>query len=326
MVNFNRFVFITCSLLLLSCQTKQTKFIDASLLKSIFIDTNFKYTAPNNKEFSCQFINDTIKEKEAYSDALKKLISKYTEIDKYTTTDETKQYAKSLLLAEWIYGSFYYQFLGPELGMADTTNWIVDFKKTDIQSCYNAGVSGNIAVWCEDRAELFTRLVDSLLHLKTEIISFNPTHTFPLVYINNKPYIIDPYDPFIVFDKNENIVDYEMLKKDNTTACALRTKRNFGTSGELVSKKLYHQLCNDYTKENKDIGPMIFEYLSKNKLHLMVYVDSCSVEPFVMERKAYPMSSYANELALFIPQGTLNQHIKNSRLNRYYLGLDCKNK
>lgn len=323
-MKFNYPLFLLFILLGFSCKKERNDAIDGRLVTSLFIDTTTVDSAKNYDSFNCEFVNDTIKQKQVYADALKQLLDKYTDIDKLHTTEETKQYAKSLLLAEWIYGSFYYQFLGPDLGMADTAKWGIDFTRSDITSCYNAGISGEIAVWCENRAVFFTRMIDTLLHLKTEIISFSPIHTFPLVTIGKKSYIIDPYDPFLIFDENQHLVDYKMLRSKEKKMVALRTKRNFGNPGELVSKKLYRELCNGYTKENKDIGPMISEYLNKNKVHLMVHIDSCSVEPFVMKRKAYPIASHTNEIVLYTPQCILNPMIKPTRIMRYYLGQDCK--
>ena len=334
MPNYIKFLFFLFSLSYLSCINNNQNKIDIKILKIIFIDTNKVYKTLNindfkSNEFSCKFINDTIKRnsKNGFKDALKKLIEKYNCIDELKTNDQTKQYIKSLLLEEWLYSSFNFQFLGPVLGLADTSRFNIDFGTSDISNCYLIGNTNQVAVWCGERTKLFIRLADSLLHLKTKKITFKNTHTFPLVEIGNAIYIIDPFDPFILFDENlQTVVDYNKLiaNTENINIKALRTKRNFGNSGELISKNFYNLLKNKYANKSDDVGIMISRYLNQNRRMLTGFIDSCTFESFSMKTKVFPVVSLTNSFVLFTTQNTLPNCIKNSRFNKLYLGFDCR--
>lgn len=312
----------------LSCRAISNHIIDVHVLKKVFITSNNESKISNDNIFYGEFICDTIYNNNySYNIAIKKLLERYDSIEGLNINIETKQYIKSLLLAEWVYGSFNIQFLGPALGLADTSMFNINFNDADIGNCYFLGNTNRIAVWCGDRTKLFIRLADSLLHLKAKMVVFKPTHVFPLVEISGVNFIFDPYDPFILFDENlQTVIDYNSLKANpnRIKTVALRTKRNFGCSGELVSKEFYKLLKAKYANNRDNVGTMISEYLSKNRLLLACFIDSCTFEFFGMNRKIFPVLSPTNSFVLFTNQSSLLRQMKISRFNKYYLGLDCK--
>jgi hypothetical protein len=315
---------------LTSCKEKKTNTIDVEIINKLFIESSFKYIKSNIDEFNFEYVNDTVytnNSNKHIDDALKPLLSKYHSIDSINTNLETKQYVKSLLLAEWIYANFNFQFLGPKLGLTDTMPSVIDFRSSNPDLCYQAGNNNEMAVWCGDRSNLFTRLLDSLLHLKADVISINQIHSFPIVTIGAKKYIIDPFDPFILFNHNQTeIIDYDFYKinHDSINLCAKRTKGTFGISGELISKRLYRMMQNIYTKKDANIGLLIKNYLKTNLYFLSTFNDTCKSEPFVTKRKVYPVYSKTNAFVIYSPKNALPHEIKRTRLHKYYLGLDCK--
>lgn len=323
---------LLCIIFYTSCKEQKPNTIDVELIKKIFIESNFKYLKSNSNDFNFEFVNDTIfsnNSNQNIDDALKSLTDKYLHVDTINTNIETKQFVKSLLLAEWIYANFNFQFLGPRLGLTDTISANINFMSSNSQLCYQAGNTNQMAVWCGDRSNLFTRLADSILHLKSEIISIEKIHSFPVVTIAQKKYIIDPYDPFVLFNQDKNkIIDYEFYKSnpDSINLSAIRTKRNFGTSGELVSKSLYKMMQINYNVEGADIGLLIRNYLKTNLQFFSSFNDTCKSEPFVTERKVYPVYSKTNAFVLHSPKNALPHEIKKTRLHKYYLGIDCKTK
>ncbi len=330
MHQFVKFLLMFSIISYISCKNKIQNTIDVELIKKIFVDSNYQNTTLNSTDFDFEFINDTIltnNKNERIEDALKEITDKYLLIDTLKTNLETKQYTKSLLLAEWIYANFNYQFLGPRLGLADTLQSGINFKSTNPNTCYQAGNSNLMAVWCGDRSNLFVRLIDSLLKLPTAVISIERIHTFPIVKIAGKNYIIDPYDPFVLFDEQlKHIVDYEVFKinPDSINTKAIRTSRNFGNAGELVSKQLYELMQKKYGGKNYDIGKMIESYLKTNRSFLSTFNDTCKSEPFIMKRKVLPVLSKTNAFVLYSPKNALPHEIKKTRIHKYYLGIDCK--
>lgn len=310
-----------------SCAPKADVDIDTQVLKNLFVDTasiSEKHLSDNDTYI---FKNDTIyanNKKDSLYDALEDLHKHYLFIDNLNTNYETKTYAKVLLLAEWIYGNFNYQFLGPDLGMADTSKFGVKFNQTDLNTCYTIGNKNLMALWCGDRTNMFVRLVDSLFQLKTQIISIKPIHTFPTVEIGNNYYIIDPYDPSILFNSESNkVISYKELLAKTEKPKAIRTKRTFGNAGELISSKFYAVLKQQY--KNHNIVNLIEQYLNDNTPHLITYIDSCSFEPFNTIKTIYPIQSPTNKFVIYPNHYNLPQEITSSRFNKYYLGKDCKN-
>lgn len=325
-----KYLFFWIILSIASCKTNRHNEINAGIIKQIFVDSNYTYENNISQKFDFKFCNDTVyknNKEERIENALNELIDRCLVIDKLNTNIETKQYAKSLLLAEWVHGTFNYQFLGPDIGLAETLPSVVNFNTTNLNNCYQLGNSNTMALWCEDRSNLFVRLIDSLFKLPSKMISVKPTHIFPIVKIADKYYIIDPYDPFILFNEDQDaIIDYELFKSnpDSLKVKAIRSSRSFGNAGELLSKRFYKLLRNNFSNQTSDVGNMIATYLKTNQDFLSTFNDNCTSEPFIMSRKVFPLLSNTNALLLCSSKNSLPQEIKKTRLFKNYLGLDCK--
>lgn len=309
---------------LFCCKNRAT--IDLAFIKQNFIDTNNLLQKNQISTIEFEFINDTIWQNQTIQKSnnyLTSILKKCNEVDGLDINNETKTYTKALMLAEWTFGSFNTQFLGPVIGNADTCMLGINFLQTNIEKCYQAGNTNQLAIWCSERTALYTRLLDSCLNIKSKIISNAPTHVFPIVNIGSKWYIIDPYDPFILFNKNQtDLVDYYEIKDNNTTA--LRTKRTFGTSGELISKTFYTKLKNKQPNKLTCINNLISNYLIKNGLYLSKFIDSCTFENGTINGKIFPTNSLCNPFVIKPFKNTQPKTIKNSRVLKYYLGQNCK--
>lgn len=302
--------------------------IDVKYLKLIFIDQH------NNKNFYQErqslLLNDTIllNNKFDFASSIQNLKMYFNKVDSLATNRETKEYAKLMLLAEWIYGNFNTQFWSDKIGLTNTINHEVNFSSTQFKTCYDAGNSNLLATSCGDRTNLFIRLANSLLKIKCENISIKAVHTFPLAEIGNLSYIIDPYDPFLLLDGEEQIViDYATLKRNpHHNTIAIRTKRSFGEKGELISKNLYNKLKLQHTEKIVRIEDLLSNYLLNNKHSFVKRIDSCSYESQNFPQLIYPIHAQTNAFVVYHMNGIENQIMKNSRLLKFYLGINCKTK
>jgi hypothetical protein len=302
--------------------------IDVKYLKLIFIDQH------NNKNFYQErrslLLNDTIllNNKFDFASSIQNLKMYFNKVDSLATNRETKDYTKLMLLAEWIYGNFNTQFWGDKLGLTNALKNDIDFYSTPLKTCYDSSNSNFLATSCGDRTNLFIRLADSLLKIKCENISIRSVHTFPLAKIGGLLYITDPYDPFLLLDiEKQIVVDYATLKRNpQQNIIAIRTKRSFGEKGELISKNLHNKLKLQHIEKIVRIEDLISNYLLKNKYSFVKRIDSCSYESQKFPQLIYPIHAQTNAFVVYPMNGIENQIIKNSRLLKFYLGINCKTK
>ena len=216
---------------------------------------------------------DTIKYNisNTFEESISLLKSELIKVDTITSNRETKDYIKSLIIADYVYAAFSFQFLGSKLGMAEDASSIKNWDTISIKTCFDLGNKNQYAVFCGERTTFYNRLIEKLLRLKTRQTSVQGVHTFPIIIIGGKDYIIDPYDPFVAVDTlNKAVLDYNLiLKKQYKSLKPIRTKRIFGSSRMLISKKLHDNLKNTYGKIN--LARMLDRYLIENDRYLSAY-------------------------------------------------------
>ncbi len=153
-------------------------------------------------------------------------------------------------------------------------------------------MNNHLAVYCGDRTDFYCRLVDSLLKLKTITVNINGVHTFPLVRIGQKDYIIDPHDPFVLSDSSTGrVISYSgVMNPDVKRVHVTRTKRTFGDSRELISRPLIQHISK---KQNpcdvaKYVKRLADEYLQAKKTNTLTDVhlpDFSCVRPLAKKHR-----------------------------------------
>lgn len=242
-----------------------------------------------------------------------------SKIDTITSNKETKDYIKSIIIADYVYAAFSFQFLGPKLGMAKDASFIKNWNKTSIKSCFNLANKNQYAVFCGERTLFYNRLITHLLNLKTRQTSIKGIHTFPIIKIGDKEYIIDPYDPFVAVDTlNKTVLDYNsILNKQYKSLKPIRTKRLFGSSRMLISDKLYTKLKNTYGEIN--LGNMLDKYLVDNDQYLSLFKPKNFEVPLEKTKRITMVLNKKNIFAITI-NGRIDGNLKTEKdFYKYYI-------
>jgi|GEM_PF-3381212 len=210
---------------------------------AVFLSDSIRTENWDMGKFSCQEPNETVSRNLPYSfsEALLVLDTQFVFIDTMSMGLSGKQYAKALIVADFVYAAFSFQFLGPQMGLANDASFIDHWDELPLEMCYEIGNTNHASVYCEERTSFYLRLVDTLLNIKGTSFFVENVHTFPVLFLEAGYFMVDPYDPFVVVDASNRVVDYPRLytgqKREEYRP--IRTKRLFGHSNELVSKSLY---------------------------------------------------------------------------------------
>ncbi|MCF8253159.1 MAG: hypothetical protein K9H61_05630 [Bacteroidia bacterium] len=275
-----------------------------------------------------EYIPDTLYENIplSFDSSLSHLNVLFEKIESKNTNQETKNYLKALYLSDFVYGIFSFQLLGSELGHSSHSINIKNWNSISLRDCYNKGNKNEFPIWCENRSSFFTRLADSLLHLKSRIISLPGIHSFPIVFLKSGAYIFDPSDPYVVFDSQfSKVVSYENLIKNNLSDINIhRTNRHFGNSGLLISVGLWEKLFQSDRNSLQFFDSLVFEYVLNNKKQLQIVTTNCEIEPHYFSSRMQPTNSL-NDPYILKPKNLLYpKRMKKNRFNKFYLGKNCK--
>jgi hypothetical protein len=263
-----------------------------------------------------------------FNTATESLKQHYLSIDSGPGNANIKKYIKALVTADLVYALFSYQFLGPEVGMAETVNSSVNLLPLPV--LYNIGNNNQFPFYCEERSVYYLRIVDSLLHLKGRIASIEKTHVYPVIYIGSDSVIIDPYDPFVLIDTSTNkIVAWPDFDKPqlNTHIVPVRTKRAYGNTHLLISKKFANHIQTLYAHNLTDnICILLEKYFIDNQHKLLAYKRSCVSLPDQPLYNTLKIAGNNNNNAYTIemtgrPDGQLNNY---NDLLKYYTRTTCR--
>lgn len=298
---------------------------DAQTTPSIYLSHLQSYiqSKPNDglrvPSLACNVINDTLFRNLPYTflQATTQLEKQFKKIDSLTVPEVSKQYAKALVCADFVYAAFSYRLLGDSLGINTDTVLHPQWNQRSLANCYEIGVNNYQAVYCGDRTDFYCRLVDSLLQMKTTAVSIAGVHTFPLVRIGSKDYIIDPYDPFVLSDSSTGrVISYSGVLNPNIKRVHVtRTKHLFGDTRELISRPLIQQKSKQQNPCDvaKYVKALADEYLRAKKTNTLTEVrlpDFSIVRPLIYNQRfmfALPLKTR--------PDGPLRQR---KDLSKYY--------
>lgn len=323
--------FILINLLLLfSCGRAENEINDLSI-KNICIDSSKIEIGAIRNELKTNSSIDTLKCNHdlSYNQALTTLRDKFIQIDILNEGEHTKTYLKALLLSEFVYASFSFQFLGSELGKTNHHISIDNWDKMTLENCYNLANNNLAPVWCGDRTSFYIRLLDHLLGIKATAISIKDVHTFPIVNIGKRRFIFDPYDPFIIFDSlTMKVMDYDEAFKNclnESRLKILRTKRSsYGFPNELISNKLTNDILAVSKNEKQDISQKLMIYLTKNKAFFLSHINTCSYETYNKIGTIYQLNLKEDRYIIQLENNLNNVPMSLNRFKKYYFGIDCK--
>ena len=228
------------------------------------LSENNQVNKPDTASFNCNSIINGSNQNLPYQfeEAVEVLQTKFKDVDQENTSIESKNLAKSLILADFVYAAFSFRLLGSEL---ETDEMQLDWYHASLQECYTKGNNNELAVYCGERSIFFSRMLDSLLHLKSRIMVIPGVHNFPLVQIGELEYIVDPYDPFVVFNPFQGeLIPYNQLADNQSNLSFFRTKRIFGATRDLISDNMVMKATG--SNDIREMGKMFKNYITENIL------------------------------------------------------------
>lgn len=225
----------------------------------------------------CSYNPDTIITNTSYTyhQALDLLKHLFDSVDNLTVNVASKTYLKHVYIADLTANISSTLLLGSTFGFSPCKSSVFDWNEMPLEVCYDYANSNNCTIWCGDRASFYKRLADSLLNASVEIISIKNIHTYPVVSIKGKRYIIDPFDIFIAIDTISDIVlDYQTLKnKTYKSICIKDVKHVFGSPTTLVSKTLWQNVQVSNGSNERSICESINSYLHTKSATMLKEVD-----------------------------------------------------
>jgi len=263
---------------LLGCKVEKKEIITHNQLRNYLNQDNFPESFKDY--FQCDSIILSINQNVnfSYEQSIKNLKVLFDDIDQNSSNKKLNNFIKSLVVADFVYASFSYRFLGDSLGIDNDSSIIKKWDTLSLKKCFDIGNHNHAAIYCNNRTSFYVRLLDTLLSIKTEIIEIEGVHTFPLTFIDDERFLIDPYDPFVVYDSISKVVlAYDSIR-NNPYKQIIRSKRLFGCSRELVSNPLLQKVGIKYNvcslmEYLKKIGE---QYIKNDSLLLQIHIPNFS--------------------------------------------------
>lgn len=305
-----------------NCNPVKVEQIDGNIVKAIFLPEIIKVGSLENIE--CTFDSTIQKNKIQYSlDSLMFNIAfVFKNIDTLNTNIATKQYIKALLLADLVHALFNFQFLG-NLGGSFSNISIPNWNTKSIEECLVVSKSCNQSIWCGDRNIFYLNLLKKTVGVDGYLVSLNNIHSYPIIFLKTGVYIIDSYDPFIVFGENNKVVNFSSIVNGANDYYILRTKRYFGFPNYLISNNLVNQI-NSYSINNFPIEKKVELFINGNKESFLKQVDKCSYEIFNKKGILRKTDCEINPYAIQLIENRISKPLSLNRFKKYYLGINCK--
>lgn len=263
----------------------------------------------------------------SYEQALTLLQYHFDKTDSSNIAVASKQYIKALIVADFVYAAFSFQFLGPELGLAKDS--IRRWDSISLDSFYHAGNTNQTAFYCAERTSFYLRLIDTLLGLKGQPVTVEQIHTFPVVQIAGSAYIIDPYDPFVIYDTTTKTVAPYTVTQNSTqisNTIPIRTKRMFGNTRQLLSHKFVNSIKTEVKPgRSQSICQLLQTYLTKQAETLRAYVRPCFQLPQtpLYETIKHIQPGGPNAYAIEMHGRVDGQLHTATDILKYYAGINC---
>lgn len=277
----------------------------------------------NDVEFS--LIQDTLIERNLAlsfleaNDSLRRISEK---IEEQAFNTVTKTYLKALVIADFVYASSSYQFLGSFLGQSESLYRNDEWKALTAEKLYELANTNQMVLDCDQRSHLFKELINAHLNVTVRDTSIVGRHTYPILKIGREEYIVDPSEPIIFTNDSLNkILSVQDLKQQNTIRFH-PSKRTFGNTKLLMSKRL-DSILGSIQSTNFKLN--LIQYFDDQKHYLqenpMVCVASC------LDKRMYgrPVASAKNTIAITYNGSNMKTTTNTKSFKIKYFGNECEN-
>lgn len=263
-----------------------------------------------------------------FNEAINETIRLFGKADSCSASRETALYLKAMILASLVHSVCPYQFLGHDMGKAEFPDSVSGWALFTLKEMYQHANINRSVVQCGDRSVFFARLCDSLLHLETEIISIPAVHTYPLVRIAGRKYIIDPYYmPLVCDNTNNRIPDYEALRNVPPASLAIEDCRLFfGRPVGLAAKSFYPGSLKDTVLRHETFCEQVHAVVDRvNRMPVSLKGVCRPLDMEDTELRVYPLNNRFYSFAV-ISDGVFGHTMHNTKSFFYqYFGKECSN-
>ena len=244
-------------------------------------------------------------------------------IDTIKTNKNTKLYLKSILLADVVYAGFSLQMFGNSYGLSNDRELKKDWSFFSIEKQYNLGNQNKVSANCGPRTIFYKKLVDKLLKIPVRDTSIVNIHTYPIVEIGGRDYIVDPYEPFIFLNqKNNKILTYQELSKGVGKINFRKSKRSFGTTHSLISNYLNERLI----IYEGDLKYKLISFIQADIVDSNKKIPDCYLPIFEKSPNVYPVNNEYNLLAIEVSnQRNMGTILNQMTFYNSYFGISCNN-
>lgn len=302
---------------------KESKPLDASFILQEYSVSNENYICVDSlKNINFNHIDSLlINNININSDTFMSYLSNQLEqFDKLLTNKETVNYLKAIYLADFIYSAFSFQFLGDELGLKNDSIDHQGWNSLSLEKQFKAGNTNMVAVSCGARTIFYKKLVKQLLGLPVRDTSIENIHTYPIVKISEKEFLIDPSEPIVFFDsKLQRVLTFEELKIAEEVIFK-RTKRSFGTTHHVVSSKLIQQI----DTLGSDFKESILNYLSLNTANISKLTPKCFRAKFKKQWTILKVDNDFNKFAIQLDRRNIGLQLSKEVFVEHYFGVNCE--
>jgi hypothetical protein len=241
--------------------------------------------------------------------------------DTLRTNKKTSLYLKALFLADFVYASFSFQFLGDQFGLPQDSLIKINWDKLPLRRQFELGNSNLVSADCGIRTNFYMHLLNELLGLKSQQVSIEGIHTFPIVSIKESYYLIDPSEPIIFIHKTNNrVVTYDKIMEQLDSITFYNSSRNFGNTHMIVSNRYRNSIQH---LEGNFRSQFLIDV--KNNKKLLERKVGCFTTSFESKVAVHDIVNEINALAIEFKFRNFGNIISKRSIKRNYFGKKCKN-
>ena len=305
-----------------SCASKNERLINSEIVLNYF-DNSIQSTSNSVSTIDSVVFIEKTQNKEDYlsfENTFDLIQRNLIEIDTIPTNNETKLYLKSLLIADFVFASFGNYFLSSLTENDNNFRIKKDWEKLTLKEQYNFGVKNLIGFDCGMKTSFFISVIDSLLGLKVRDIAITGVHTFPLVTIGGKRYIIDPFNPYVFINSNSNkILGFDEMKNQLKNLKSISTRRKFGKTRFLVSDTFYDR----FFEEDKTLKANLINFSKVENTLIQNSKPVCFISSFESTIEYYYLKGSPIKMIISSGHSNFGSKLSTETVARDYLNVPC---
>ena len=312
-------------IILVSCEKNRDLNADVKLSSRNFATNKLESISCINEIDSIKFIftGDTIKRNVDIdsTDLLAYLTKELKGFDTLKTNKKTNLYLKALFLADFVYASFSFQFLGDDFGLPQDSLIKVNWDKLPLRRQFELGNANLVSADCAMRTNFYMQLLNELLGLKSQQVSIEGIHTFPIVSIDHSYYLIDPSEPMVFLNySNNNVVTYDKIMEQLDSITISISTRNFGNTHMIVSNRYW----NSIQHLGGNFRSQLLADVKSNKKLLERKIECFDIS-FETKVSVHDIANEFNALAIEFKFRNFGNIIYKRSIKRDYFGKKCNN-